>query len=134
MRREIDYAKEREAFDHRALSVDVQARSHAAGDIMQQPEKSAADQVKDAAWAYTQRTIILLLVFGGGVFLGYQLWGSGEMGQPALAERVAKLDLDFNRVKNEREDCQKVLQVTQTRKEAADKELAALKAKAAGTP
>lgn len=93
-------------------------------------DKTAADQVKDAAWAYTQRVIIVLLFFGGGIFLGYQLWGAGDMGQPALAERVAKLDQDVNRIKNEREDCQKVLQVTQTRKEAADKELAALKAKA----
>ena len=93
-------------------------------------EKNAADQVKDAAWAYTQRVIVMLLFFGGGLFLGYQLWGAGDMGQPALAERVAKLDQDVNRIKNEREDCQKVLQVTQTRKETADKELAALKAKA----
>jgi hypothetical protein len=92
-------------------------------------EKNAADQVKDAAWAYTQRVIIILLFFGGGIFLGYQLWGAGEMGQPALAERVAKLDADVNRIKNEREDCQKVLQVTQTRKDQADKELATLKAK-----
>jgi len=96
-----------------------------------QPEKSAADQVKDAVWVYTQRVIVALLVFGGGLFLGHQLWGAGENGQPALIERVAKLDQDFNRVKNEREDCQKVLQVTQSRKETADKELAALKAKAA---
>ncbi len=93
-------------------------------------DKTAADQVKDAAWAYTQRVIVVLLFFGAGIFLGYQLWGAGDMGQPALAERVAKLDQDVNRIKNEREDCQKVLQVTQTRKEAADKELAALKAKA----
>lgn len=95
-----------------------------------EPEKTAADQVKDAAWAYTQRVIVVLLFFGGGLFLGHQLWGSGEMGQPALAERVAKLDQDMNRIKNDREDCQKVLQVTQARKDAADKELAALKAKA----
>lgn len=92
-------------------------------------DKTAADQVKDAAWAYTQRVIVMLLFFGGGLFLGYQLWGAGDMGQPALAERVAKLDQDVNRIKNEREDCQKVLQVTQTRKDQADKELAALKAK-----
>lgn len=93
-------------------------------------EKSAADQVKDAAWVYTQRIIVVLLFFGAGIFLGYQKWGAGDTGQPALMERVAKLDADVNRIKNEREDCQKVLQVTQTRKEAVDKELAALKAKA----
>jgi len=100
---------------------------------MEQQDKTAADQVKDAAWIYTQRVIVVLLFFGAGLFLGYQLWGAGENGKPALMERVAKLDLDVNRIKNEREDCQKVLQVTQTRKEATDKELAALKAKS-GTP
>lgn len=94
-----------------------------------QPEKTAADQVKDAAWVYTQRVIVMLLFFGGGLFLGYQLWGAGDMGQPALAARVAKLDQDVNRIKNEREDCQKVRDVLQTRKDAVDKELAALKAK-----
>jgi hypothetical protein len=93
-------------------------------------DKNAADQVKDAVWVYTQRVIVVLLFFGAGIFLGYQMWGAGDMGQPALAERVAKLDQDVNRIKNEREDCQKVLQVTQTRKDAADKELAALKARA----
>ena len=56
-----------------------------------QEDKNAADQVKDAAWQYMQRVIIVLLFFGGGVFLGYQLWGAGEMGKPALVERVAKL-------------------------------------------
>ena len=96
-----------------------------------QEDKTAADQVKDAAWQYTQRVIIVLMFFGGGLFLGYQLWGAGENGQPALMELKAKLEQDVNRIKNEREDCEKVKQVTQARKEAADKELAALKAKTA---
>ena len=39
-------------------------------------EKTAADQVKDAAWVYTQRIIIVLLFFGAGIFLGYQKWGA----------------------------------------------------------
>jgi len=94
-----------------------------------QPDKNAGDQVKDAVWAYTQRVVIIVLFFGAGLFLGYQLWGAGEMGKPALVERVTALDKDVGRLKNEREDCQKVLQVTQTRKEAVDKELAAIKAK-----
>ena len=93
-------------------------------------DKTAADQVKDAAWAYTQRVIIMLLFFGGGLFLGYQLWGAGENGQPALLALKETNEKDINRLKNEREDCQKVLQVTQTRKDQTDKELAALKAKA----
>ncbi len=99
-----------------------------------QPEKSAADQVKEAVWVYTQRVVIVLLFFGAGLFLGYQLWGAGDMGQPALAERVVKLDEDLNRIKNEREDCQKVLQVTQTRYDAMQKELQALRERSAATP
>lgn len=97
---------------------------------MAEPEKSAADQVKDAVWVYTQRVVVVLLFFGAGLFLGYQKWGAGENGQPALLQRVDKLELDLNRIKNEREDCQKVLAVTQARKDTAEKELTALKAKA----
>lgn len=93
-------------------------------------EKTAADQVKEQVWLYTQYLIIVLLFFGAGLFLGYQKWGAGDMGQPALLALKESNEKDINRLKNEREDCQKVLQVTQTRKEAVDKELAALKAKA----
>lgn len=96
-----------------------------------QPEKTAADQVKDAAWVYTQRVIVVLLFFGAGIFLGYQKWGAGDEGQPALLALKEANAKEINRIKNEREDCQKVLQVTQTRKESVEKELAALKAKAA---
>jgi len=90
-------------------------------------EKSAGDQVKEAAWVYTQRIVVVLLFFGAGLFLGYQLWGAGDMGQPALAARTEKLELDLNKMRNDREDCQKVLAVTQSRKESVEKELQALK-------
>jgi hypothetical protein len=92
-----------------------------------EPEKSPAAQVKEAAWTYTAWALVLTVVFLAGVFLGYSLWGSGEMGQPALAKRVSKLDEDINRVKNEREDCQKVREVTDARKIACEKELDSLK-------
>jgi hypothetical protein len=93
-----------------------------------QQEKTAADQVKDAAWVYTQRVIVVLLFFGAGLFLGHQLWGAGDTGQPALLALKEANEKEISRLKNEREDCQKVLQVTQTRKDQVDKELAALKA------
>lgn len=92
-------------------------------------DKSAAAQVKEAVWWYTQATIVLLLLFGAGAFLGWQLWGSGEDGAVALRAKVVAMDQDLNRIKNEREDCQKVLEVTRGRQAAMDKEMAALKAK-----
>ena len=96
-----------------------------------EPDKSPAAQVKEAAWTYTAWALVLAVVFLAGLFLGYSLWGSGEMGQPALVKRTAKLEEDINRIKNEREDCQKVREVTETRKASCEKELEALKAKAA---
>jgi len=92
-----------------------------------EPEKSPAAQVREAAWTYTAWALVLTVVFLAGVFLGYSLWGSGEMGQPSLAKRVAALDEDMNRIKNEREDCQKVREVTEARKAACEKELDSLK-------
>ena len=92
-------------------------------------DKSAADQVKEAVWWYTQATIVLLLLFGAGAFLGWQLWGSGEDGAIALRAKLVTMDQDLNRIKNEREDCQKVLEVTRGRQAAMDKEMAALKSK-----
>ena len=92
-------------------------------------EKSPADQVKEAVWKYTAQGLTLVIVFGAGLFLGSQLWGpgAGDMGQPALAKRVEDLDLEINRVKNEREDCQKVLGVTRSRETDAKEKAKELK-------
>lgn len=96
-------------------------------------QKSAADQVKEAVWKYTAQALVLAVVFGFGVFVGYQKWGpgAGDQGQPALAARVQKMDLELNRIKNEREDCKKVLEVTTGRKQNADKQIAELRQKLA---
>ena len=102
--------------------------------------KSPQEQVKEAVWRYTAQGVILAVVFGAGVFVGYQRWGSGDTGQPALAKRVAEMDVEMNRVKNERGDCQKTLEVTNTRKQQVEKtvtdlrkQLAAAKVPAAPT-
>lgn len=89
--------------------------------------KPPADQVKEAVWKYTANAVVLAVVFGAGIFVGYQRWGSGDMGQPALAKRVADMDVEMNRVKNERGDCQKTLEVVNSRKQQADKTLADLR-------
>jgi hypothetical protein len=95
-------------------------------------EKSAATQVKEAVWWYTQATVVLLLLFAAGLFLGWTLWGSGDEGAPALRTRVISMDQEINRIKNEREDCQKVLEVTRSRQATLEKEMNALRA--AGAP
>jgi len=92
-------------------------------------DKTAATQVKEAVWWYTQATVVLLLLFGAGAFLGWQLWGSGDEGAIALRARVVAMDQELNRIKNEREDCQKVLEVTRGRQAVIEKEIAALKAR-----
>lgn len=95
-------------------------------------DKTAAEQVKEAAWTYTAWALVLIVTFCAGLFLGWQMWGSGEMGQPALAAKSTQLEDSLNKIKNEREDCKKVLGVTQSRQESLQKEIDALKAKAAG--
>ena len=83
--------------------------------------KSPADQVKEAVWKYTAQAFVLIVVFGFGLFTGYTKWAAGDTGQPALAKRLSELDVELNRVKNERGDCQKTLEVTTTRKKQVDK-------------
>lgn len=95
-------------------------------------DKSPAAQVKEAAWKYTAQGLTLLVVFGAGVFLGFQLWGAGDAGARHLRERLPQLELELNRIKNEREDAQKKFEVTEARRAQLEKELNALKAKAAG--
>jgi len=97
-------------------------------------DQEAAAAVKEAAWWYTQAGLTLLATFLAGTFLGWQLWGSGASGAPALRTRVVTMDQEINRVKNEREDCQKVLQVTQGRQATLEKDIAALRAKAEAAP
>jgi hypothetical protein len=89
-----------------------------------------AAQVKEALWWYTQAAVVLLILFGAGLFLGWTLWGSGDQGAPHLRERAIAMDQEINRIKNEREDCNKVLEVTRVRQAAMEKELNALKAAA----
>ena len=97
-------------------------------------DDSAAEQVKEAAWWYTQAILTLLATFLAGTFLGWQLWGHGDDGAPALRTKVVTMDQEINRVKNQREDCQQVLEVTRGRQGAIEKELTSLRAKGAATP
>ncbi|HZR80232.1 MAG TPA: hypothetical protein VFD92_03965 [Candidatus Binatia bacterium] len=95
-------------------------------------DKSAATQVKEAVWWYTQAAVVLAILFAAGLFLGWQLWGSGDSGAPALRERVVAMDQEINRIKNERESCSKVLEVTRGRQQTMEKEMNALKAGGGG--
>ena len=43
-------------------------------------------ELKDRIWAYSQRGVVALVIFGAGVFAGYQLWGQAAKLQVQVEE------------------------------------------------
>ncbi len=37
-----------------------------------------AEQLREKLWVYAQRVVILMVVLGAGILIGYQLWGEAE--------------------------------------------------------
>jgi cell division protein FtsB len=63
-------------------------------------EKTAHQQVKEALWTYSGWVAILLICIFAGLFIGHQLWGDAV----ALRRRVEALDAQVQLLKTERED------------------------------
>ena len=64
--------------------------------------KSPEAQIKEAAWTYTGWTVLVLLVFLGGVGLGYTLWGDA----PRLRDEMKQKEGQLAGVRTERENLQ----------------------------
>ena len=78
-------------------------------------DEEAKKRVQEAAWAWTQRLLVLATVFGFGFFLGWVLYGYGPQGAPALREQTVKQDADMVECKNKRVDVEGKLTVTEGR-------------------
>ena len=107
---------------------------------MEQREiEATAAQLRDRIWTYAQRGVILLVIFLGGLFVGYQLWGQATQLQEKvdeLTERnqalVKERDTERSRVtliERDKKELDRQLQDAKTRAAAAE-----AKAAAAGQP
>lgn len=50
-------------------------------------EGTEAEQLRERIWTYSQRGVVLAVVFLAGLFVGYQLWGEATQ----LQEKVEEL-------------------------------------------
>lgn len=81
---------------------------------MSEPEKSAQEELKDAVWEYTQKTVVALVLFGGGILAAWFMWGdAGRLRQTNKELQDQVVDL-----KNQRETLN-----TRIAREARDKEV-----------
>ena len=80
-----------------------------------------AEEVKEAVWVYTQYAVVLLIVLGAGVFIGYTLWGNAT----TLATDLKVQTEMVNTLKNERETLKSQLALATRDKEACQKQLSA---------
>ena len=81
---------------------------------MAEVEVSAQEELKNAVWVWTQRLVVALVLFGGGVLAAYFAWGdAGELRQHNKELQDQIVDL-----KNQRETLN-----TRIAREARDKEV-----------
>jgi hypothetical protein len=85
-------------------------------------EEAAKQRVKEAAWEWIQRTVVLLVTFGFGFFAAWVLYGSGTQGAPALRVKTTELEAQITDLKNARVGMQSQLDVATGRLGSCDRE------------
>jgi hypothetical protein len=100
--------------------------------VASQEDEEAKKRVQEAVWAWTQRLLVLAVVFGFGFFSGWVLYGYGPQGAPALRLQTVKQDADLVDCKNKRVDVEGKLTVTEGRLTQCQSDLQ--KARTAGAP
>src|SRR5262245_40456131 len=76
--------------------------------------KSAQEELKDAVWEWVQRTVVALVLFGGGILAAYFLWGDAA----ELRQHNKELQDQIVDLKNKRETLN-----TRIAREARNKEV-----------
>jgi len=97
-------------------------------------EELAKKTITDAIWVWSGRILTLLVVYGGGWFTGWVMYGSGLQGAPALREQVPKLEATITELKNQRVDIDGRLTVSEGRLAQCNKSLQEARTAAAGAP
>ena len=86
-------------------------------------DELAKKTITDAIWVWSGRILTLLVVYGGGWFTGWVMYGSGLQGAPALREQVPKLEAQITDLKNQRVDIDGRLTVSEGRLTQCNKAL-----------
>lgn len=94
-------------------------------------DELAKKTIQDAIWTWAGRILTLLVVFGGGFFVGWVMYGSGQEGAPALRQRVPQLEATITELKNQRVGIEGRLTVTEGRLEQCNRALQEARAAAA---
>jgi hypothetical protein len=90
-------------------------------------DRAEAVELRDKLWMFAQRGVLALVVFLGGVFVGYQLWG--EAGK--LREQVEEMNEKNASLVKERDTLRSKIALVERDKNQAMKQLEETQAKAA---
>jgi hypothetical protein len=81
---------------------------------MAEVEVTAQEELRNALWVWTQRTVVALVLFGGGILAAYFAWGDAA----ELRQHNKELQDQIVDLKNQRETLN-----TRIAREARDKEV-----------
>jgi len=86
-------------------------------------DEAAKKRVQEAAWQWTQRLLVLLVVFGFGFFASWLAYGYGPQGAPALRAETERLNAELVDRKNKQVDIEGKLTVAEGRLTQCNTEL-----------
>jgi septal ring factor EnvC (AmiA/AmiB activator) len=90
-------------------------------------DRTEALELRDKVWIFAQRGVLALVVFCGGIFVGYQLWGEASK----LREQVEELNEKNASLVKERDTLRSKIALVERDKNQAMKQLEDTQAKAA---
>lgn len=90
-------------------------------------DRAEAVELRDKVWMFAQRGVLALVVFCGGVFAGYQLWGDASK----LRSQVEAMDEKNASLVKERDTLRSKIALVERDKNQAVKQLEETQAKAA---
>lgn len=86
-------------------------------------DEAAKKRVQEAAWQWTQRFLVLAVVFGFGFFAAWLAYGYGPQGAPALRLETERLNAELVDRKNKQVDIEGKLTVAEGRLTQCNTEL-----------
>jgi septal ring factor EnvC (AmiA/AmiB activator) len=90
-------------------------------------DREEAVELRDKIWMFAQRGVLALVVFCGGIFAGYQMWGEASK----LRNEVEALNEKTSSLVKERDTLRSKIALVERDKNQAMKQLEEVQAKAA---